>query len=176
MEYQIFTEEEKAAYRDEMLSMMRECDREFVPPLSARTSTTQKTLTACEATGDVTPYFHEMLRQEIVGVFEDGKLIGYLSYRKDYISDVIGADTLPNIYLSTLISRPAARGKGLTAGLYAYLFGEIFPKRNIYTRTWSKNRAHIHILLDKFCFREIFRVKNGRGEGIDTVYFELKRK
>ena len=175
MDFRILTEQDKTIYRDAMIAMIKNSDHEFVPPLSSRTSTTQKTLTACVATGDITPYFNEMLRQEIVGVFDDEKLIGYLSYRLDYTNNVIGDNTLPNIYLSTLIIQPDSRGKGLTAALYGYLFGEVFPERNIYTRTWSTNGAHIHILLNKCGFHEIFRVKNGRGAGIDTVYYELKR-
>ena len=175
MEFHVLSNEEKDALRETMLSMMEYSDREFVPPLSSRTSTTQKQLSGIAATGDVTAYFNTMFGQEIIGAFEDGELIAYLSYRLDYTNEVIKGDVLPNVYLSTLVTKPAARGKGLTFRLYSHLFNVIYPDRSIYTRTWSTNAPHIHILLDKFTFREIARFRDDRGPGIDTTYYEMKR-
>ena len=54
---------------------------------------------------------------------------------------------------------------------YSYLF-EKYSDRPIFTRTWSTNLAHIKIL-EKFGFSEHLRIKNHRGENIDTVYFAL---
>ena len=44
MEFVLMDDEKKSAYMEEMLAMMRYSDKEFVPPLSARSSTTQKDL------------------------------------------------------------------------------------------------------------------------------------
>jgi ribosomal protein S18 acetylase RimI-like enzyme len=57
--------------------------------------------------------------------------------------------------------------------MYDHLFNEKYADRNIFTRTWSTNTAHISIL-KKYNFREIHRIENDRGEGIDTVYFSRK--
>ncbi len=171
----VLSEGDRAKYEGRLLEMMRESDTEFVPPLSARASTTQKRLTAVRATGDVSAYFKGMLGQEILAAFDGGELICYVSYKLDYTNGVITEKDLPNIYLSTLISDKKARGKGVTAKLYSYLFNTLYPDRSVYTRTWSTNAAHIHILLDKFGFTQKARLEDDRGKGIDTVYFELKR-
>jgi len=51
----------------------------------------------------------------------------------------------------------------------------LYPERFICTRTWHTNGAHIHIL-DTFGFREIARLKDHRGPGLDTVYFARSPK
>jgi len=169
MTIRVLRPEDKAAYRDEMRAMMEKSDREFVPPLSFRASTVQKDL-AGGTPGDVGPYFGEMMKQEIIAAFDGNDLLGYLSYKKDYVNDVIGKESLPNLYLSTLISKQEARGRGLGAALFLELMQVIYPDRNVFTRTWSTNAVQIHIL-GKLGFHEIHRVKDGRGPGIDTVYY-----
>ena len=158
-----------------MHEMMQASDKEFVPPLSARASTTQKELSTLTATGDVSAYFSEMLSQKILAVFEKERLVCYVSYKTDYTNGAISEKCLPNIYLSTLVSDPSVRGKGITVKLYDHLFNTLYSDKSVYTRTWSTNAVHIHILLQKFGFHEITRIKDDRGAGIDTVYFELKR-
>ena len=167
-----FTAAEKAAYSDEMLRMMQRSDREFVPPLSSRASTTEKHLSGHDATGNVLPYFEEMMRQEIIAAFEDGVLLGYLSYRINYTNEVI--DTLPNVYLSTMISRPEARGRGFSKNLYLRLLNDLYPDCDFFTRTWSTNAVQFHIF-GKLGFEEFYRIPDDRGPGIDTVYFRLLR-
>ena len=175
MEFIIFNDTEKNFYANDIIKMMQESDNDFIPPLSARSSTLQSDLKGGNAgLGDVLPYFNEMIKQEILGVLEDGKLLGFVSFRKDFTNDKITTDKLPNIYLSTLILSPDARGKGLTVKLYDHLFNALYPERNIFTRTWSTNFAHTKIL-SKFDFNELARIKNDRGNGIDTVYYSKIR-
>ena len=45
MEIKILTKAEQDIYDSEILDILNECDTEFVPPLSARSSTTQADLT-----------------------------------------------------------------------------------------------------------------------------------
>lgn len=174
MEFVLLDEFAKQKYYDEMLSLMELSDKEFVPPLSQRGSTTQKNLKETENVGSVSDYLNEMTNQKIVAVIEDDNLLGYVSFKENYTNDIIGADTLPNIYLSTLILSPASRGKGVTKKLYSHLFFNLYSNSNIYTRTWSTNYAHTKIL-DFFGFEEIARLKDDRGNGIDTVYFSKKQ-
>ena len=96
-------------------------------------------------------------------------------YTNTVLSNEIKEDTLPNIYLSTLVLKPEARGKKLTFYMYDYLFNILYPESNIFTRTWSTNIPHIKIL-SKFDFDEFIRKPNDRGEGIGTVYFCKTRK
>ncbi len=158
-------------YEDELLSILTQCDEEFVPPLSARSSTTQSDLSGAEkASNGVMDYFEGMKKQKTLMATENGKLIAFVSYKENFTSDKIPEEDLPNIYVSTLIVHPDGRGKGLTRKMYEILFKE-YENANVFTRTWSTNAAHIRIL-SKFGFEEIHVLKNDRGKGIDTVYFK----
>ncbi|MBR4768800.1 MAG: GNAT family N-acetyltransferase [Lachnospiraceae bacterium] len=165
-----FTAEDKKAHYEELLRMTAASDREFVPPLSERKSTIQKDLSGGHETGSVLPYFREMMDQEIIAAVEDGAVQAFLSYRKDHEDEEIGRDIWPNLYLSTMISRPEARGKGIGGKIFRVLLEEIYPDRPAFTRTWSTNAVQLHVF-QKLGFREIRRVKDGRGPGIDTIYF-----
>ena len=177
MRFILFTEEDKKRYGDVILKMLRDGDNDFVPPLSCRSSTTQKELSASAALSGVDGiklYFDEMIKQNVFACIEGDKLLGFVSFRENYICEQIDETSLPNIYLSTLIVSPEARGRGLTKKMYLSLFDELYAEHNIFTRTWSTNDAHIAIL-GKFGFCEIARLKNHRGTGIDTVYFAKMR-
>ena len=176
MRFKLLSKDDKIIYKNEILEMMRVSDKDFVPPLSARNSTLQKDLTSFKSSTDgIVKYYAEMERQEILGVFDDDNLIGFVSFRIDYVCDVIDDSSKPNIYLSTLILKPETRGRGITRLLYDYLFNTLYPTRSIFTRTWSTNIAHTKILFG-FGFSELSRKINDRGEGIDTVYYSLIRK
>lgn len=176
MEFRLFGTAEKERYRSEILGMMQVADRDFIPPLSARTSSVQKNLAnAVSSENGIALYYEEMSHQEILGAFEGDDLMGFVSFRIDYTNDVIRDDTLPNLYMSTLILKEQAKGKGLTVKLYDHLFHALYPERNVFTRTWSTNAPHARIL-SKFSFEEIARLINDRGEGIDTVYFRKWHK
>ena len=164
--------DEKQKYRDRIRALLVLCDREFVPPISTRTSTTQSDLPHKEAGDGISAYLAALMEQEIVCAFDGDTLLGFVSYRLDHTCDEIGADTHPNLYVSTLIVSPESRGQGLTKIIYANLF-EKYASRHIFTRTWSTNFVHIKIL-EGFGFSEHHRIKDHRGEGIDTVYFRLR--
>ena len=174
MDFILLNAELKVKYYDDILDMMELSDKDFVPPLSQRSSTTQQSLNGNIASGSVVAYLSEMLDQPILGAFDGGKLLGFISFKENYTTEGITEKDLPNIYLSTLVLHPEARGKGLTKQLYAHLFNELYPDRNIFTRTWSTNIAHIKILF-YFAFEEIKRLPDHRGEGIDTVYYAKRR-
>ena len=175
MEFIILTSGQKEQLAPQLWEMMQASDREFIPPLSSRSSTTQADLTGKNTVEDgLQLYFSQMMQQQILAAMEGERLLSYVSYRENYICPEIGEDTHPNIYLSTLISRPETRGKGLTKQLYDHLFNTCYPDRSIFTRTWSTNAAHIRIF-DKFGFSLLCRKENDRGPGLDTVYFSLKR-
>ena len=174
MKIQILNKEEHEQYYDEILALLVAGDDEFVPPLSARSSTTQANLSGGEkVSSGVESYFEEMKKQRIMIATENGKLVAFVSYKENYEHEKFGADALPNIYLSTLIVSPAGRGHGLTQKMYTQLFAA-YAHANVFTRTWSTNAAHIKIL-SKFNFETIAVLKDDRGAGVDTVYFK-KRK
>lgn len=175
MEFHILNDSEKSQYRAELLEILTINDKNFIPPLSQRSSTTQANLNGDAKKADIAPYFNKMMEQNILAMFVDDKLFGFVSYIDNYVSAVVGAETHPNIYLSTLALRPETRGMGATKKAYTHLFFDLYPHCNVYTRTWSTNGPHIHIL-DGFGFGELKRIPNDRGEGIDTVYFYKNRE
>ncbi len=171
MEFEILNKDEHNNYDNEILSMLIEGDKEFVPPLSVRSSTTQSYLTGGKnMSGGVTDYFNELKKQRILVATENNKLLGFVSFRENFMNDKITEKELPNIYISTLLVAPDGRGKGLTTAMYSFLFSE-YKNVNIFTRTRSTNMAHINIL-SRFNFETMCVRKNDRGEGIDTVYFK----
>ncbi|MBQ9734443.1 MAG: GNAT family N-acetyltransferase [Clostridia bacterium] len=174
MDYILLNDLQKEGYENDILALMQLCDKDFIPPLSARASTLQKDLSFSNASGNVCAYFDEMIKQKVLVIIDDDKFLGFVSYKENYSNDVINKNTFPNIYVSTLMLAPESRGKHLTEHAYNHLFNTLYPKHNIYTRTWSTNLAHIRIL-SKFNFNELHRIKNDRGENIDTVYFEKTR-
>ena len=171
MEFKILTKFEQDKYDNEILDLLAKSDTEFVPPLSARVSTTQSDLTTIKsAEGGVLHYFKELKKQRILVATEDEKLVAFVSFNENFVNDTIGEEHLPNIYISTVLVTPEGRGKGLTRKMYEFLFGK-YEKANIFTRTWSTNEAHIKILL-RFGFEKILVLENHRGNGIDTIYFK----
>ncbi len=170
MEIMLLNQEGKRQYRQRLLALCQKSDKEFVPPLSQRSSTTQSTLQGGGETG-ILSYFAGIMEQPMLVCVEEDVLLGFVSYKENYVPEHYPDAQLPNIYISTLILAPEARGRGLTKALYRHLFFQRFPDRYVYTRTWSQNAAHIKIL-SGFDFREVCRILNHRGAGIDTVYFE----
>jgi hypothetical protein len=170
MEFILLSEKQKLEYSQKVFEMLEKSDKEFVPPLSSRASTTQKDLSGKGGGNGIGAYFDTMIKQKLLGFFDGGEFCGVLSFIEDYESEEIKGMVKPNIYLSTLVLSPLCRGKGATKKAYDYLFNTLYPTHAVYTRTWSTNIAHIKIL-DYFNFTHALVKPNDRGEGIDTIYF-----
>ncbi len=173
MEILLLDQRGKDHYRNDLLKLCQNADQEFVPPLSQRSSTTQSSLQGGREQG-IYAYFDGIMAQPMLACVEDGLLLGFVAYKENYVPEHYASAKLPNIYISTLILAPESRGRGLTKTLYRHLFYERFPACSVYTRTWSQNAAHIKILKG-FDFVEVCRIADHRGDGIDTVYYELRR-
>lgn len=175
MEFKFLTKEECEKHYDVFYKMLEMGDDEFVPPLSARSSTTQKNLNGGKKSENgIKAYLDGMLGQNMLVCEEGGEICGFVSFKNDYTCDCIKDTDKPNIYISTALVNPDFRGRKITAKMYEYLFNENTDK-NIFTRTWSTNIAHTKILL-KFGFSELLRIENDRGCGIDTVYYAKRRE
>lgn len=174
MEIRILEKNEQQEIYDTAYELLAAADNEFVPPLSSRNSSTQKDFSNVVQGDSIKEYFEQLKNQRFAAVFEDGELISFVSFKENYTCSEISENELPNIYLSTLVVSPKARGKGVTTALYQKLFTE-YEKVNIFTRTWSTNFAHIKIL-GKYGFEVIKVLKDDRGIGIDTVYFKKAKK
>jgi len=115
-----------------------------------------------------------MLREQMLAAVEGERLLGFVTFVENLSCKYFGAESFPNLYICTLLLSPDARGRGITRQMYTYLFDTLYPKHNLFTRTWSTNAAHIKIL-SRFDFALIARIENDRGAGIDTVYFGKRR-
>ena len=174
MEIRILEKEEQQSIYDDVYKMLEAAENEFVPPLSSRSSSTQQDFSTRAKNNSIAQYFQQLKNQRFAVAFEDGALIAFVSYKENYSCTEIPQKELPNIYMSTLIVSPNARGKGVTKALYGRLFSE-YENVNIFTRTWSTNIAHIKIL-QSYGFEIIQVIKNDRGNGIDTIYFKKAHK
>ena len=155
----------------QILQILTRCNNEFVPPLDTRNSTMQSDFSKLSELDNNIPYaYFELVKEQnalIVG--EDGIVAGFISFRKDVVTETIPSEYLPNIYISTVITDTNFRRQGITKRMYEKLF-EKYSARNIFTRTWSTNLAHTR-LLESYGFAEYKRIENDRGDGIDTVYY-----
>lgn len=165
----------KERYREDILSMLRAADRDFIPPLSARFSPSQTDFHSTPLEAGVHTYFEDMRRESMLGAFEGDTLLGFVTFVENLTNAHISADALPNLYICTLLVKPEARGRNLTRVMYSHLFDTLFPTHALFTRTWSTNAAHIRIL-ESFGFTLSERIENDRAPGIDTVYFCKIRK
>lgn len=146
------------------------CNNEFVPPLTLRNSTTQRDFASKQEDSSIPcNYFKNIINQQNFVALENGKVVGFMSFKQDYISSEIPPSMTPNVYISTVIVHPLHRNKGITNKFYSELFIR-FVGYHIFTRTWSTNSSHIRIL-SSHKFYEYCRIKNDRGKGIDTVYY-----
>ncbi|MGI5884524.1 MAG: GNAT family N-acetyltransferase [Candidatus Spyradocola sp.] len=159
----------------EVRALLGECANDFVPPLTQRSGTCQTEWQPGGAvpTG-VDAYADALLQQYVLLWKQDGKTVGLISFRPDYVcSQLEGAPTV--CYLSTLCVAHACRGQGLARKIYEAVIAYAranFPGRPITLRTWSTNGAQLH-LMEKLGFTCVRRFPNDRGPGVDTVYYQL---
>jgi len=155
---------------EKILSQLRELlilgDKEFIPPLSSRSSTTQQGLGSAKGSG-IDLYFEEMKEQSFVLALEGDTLAGFMSFRIDHEGAHIREKD--NLYASTSVVHPDFRGQGLMTSFYREMI-KAYPKKPIYTRTWHENFGHLKVL-GRLGFHQIEFLENDRGEGIHTVYY-----
>lgn len=172
----IFTEELNACQSKALWELLVMADKEFVPPLSARNSTTQKGLSHLQESDSELPtaYYDTLQEQNFLLAMEQGRVIGFLSYRPKHRVELPTDNSIVADYVSTIIVHPECRGRGITEMLYGELLAQS-ESSNIVTRTWSTNDAHLHIL-EKLEFQNICILQDDRGQGIDTVYYRRTNK
>lgn len=179
LKIELFSNLKDKNLKEEILKILTKCDKEFIPALSSRESTTQTDLSGGknnkETDETVVPYqyFKNLLSQQILIATIKEKVVGFMSFRQNFSCEYISKEYLPNLYVSTVIVDPVCRGKGITKYFYKKL-NEIFFNHYIFTRTWGTNAGHLKIL-NSLGFELIKTIKDDRGKGIDTVYYMWKK-
>jgi ribosomal protein S18 acetylase RimI-like enzyme len=165
----------------EIWNLLVTLDDEFVPPLSARNSTVAMILNGSEH-HHVDPagpkaYYQEVLNQVVLLARIDGACIGLMAFRHCCIIKPI-AEFGPCNYITTVGVMPEVRSIGVARLMYNYLLFDLpghWKCQRWATRTWSTNDDHI-LLLKSLDFRCVKILKNHRGPGVDTMYFEYHPK
>lgn len=163
--------EANAGLLGQLKDLLRWGDEQFVPPLSARHSSTQSDLAPHAAAVDhaIDDYYQALLEQRFLLALDGDSLAGFMSYRPDYACDYVNGGICT--YVSTILVAEQYRGAHLTEQMYRALFDLSSVQGTVVaTRTWSKNGAHLHIL-GEMGFDLIQTLPDDRGPGIDTVYY-----
>lgn len=164
--------------KEEIRRLLELCDQDFVPPLSHRNSTSQTNWAETEEKTDgIAEYLENICSQHVVLWKEEGVVRAFMTWKDHFNCENLEAYP-DSCYLTTLCVWPDYRGQGISEVMYAEAEKDIaakFPGSRITLRTWSTNGAQEHIL-DKLGYSLVRRLKDDRGEGIDTVYFVKKEE
>ena len=158
------------------------CDKEFVPPLSTRNTTTQVDFSSNCILSEMYPYQYwvDILKQQNILAIADNHVIGIMSFKYNYkLSECfdthIRIDSINN-YISTICINKNYRGYGIAGKLYNYIENNLpngYKSDYVSTRTWSTNRNHINLLY-KYNYMLIYAIADDRehnGIKLDTLYF-----
>ena len=169
----------------EVWEIIKKADYDFIPPLSDRTDTVHKFMghNPEKTQNQVNPekngrngegpiqFFEEIKKESFLLILNNGKIEGFFSFVKDYPLE-IDQGTIICDYITIIIIDPDCRNKGYTQKMYDVILNER-KEKNIATRTWSTNYAHMHIL-NNLGFKLVQRDINDRGPNIDSVYYLKK--
>ena len=108
--------------KSDILNLLVLTDCEFIPPLSARNSTTQTNLTNTETHKKEIPlvYYENLLRQNFLLALHKNQVIGFMSYIPNH-KIALEDDFLIAHYVSTVIVHPDFRSNGITEAFYDLL-------------------------------------------------------
>lgn len=154
---------------EQIFELLCEADKEFVPHLSARNSTTQKDLDVNNDSSELPyAYFDCIKGQSAILAMDNDVIVGFVSDIEEYSLEIDGI-TYNAIYASTAIVDKEYRGRGIYHAMFEYLFS-MFKGKYVICRTWSTNE-HSRNLFNDFGFEVLDTVKDDRGVGIDTIYY-----
>ena len=165
--------------KDGIWEVLCQCDDEFYPPLSARNSSSQKQLKSEDGSAMAreqlpVAYYEEMIRQEFLVAADEGKVVGFMTFKKNYICDALEFFG-ESLYITTVCVRREYRGRHILGMLYDYMETEAARAcgcSRVSTRTWSLNEAQLHDL-KKRGYERLAVLKDDRGPGVDTIYFGI---
>lgn len=160
MTWNIYTPEysNTETLRNGVLAVLTEVDKQWVPHLSVN-----------KKWDGLMGYLNRVFSDGLIAIIKEDQVIGFVAYRQFYKDEEYEGP-----YLSTVAVLPKFQGTGLgkkliKACLAHYKRNDI---RSVVLTTWSTNPACI--LYEQLGFREIKRIENARGPGIDTIYYQNK--
>ncbi|HMS25232.1 MAG TPA: hypothetical protein PKB15_06070 [Acidimicrobiia bacterium] len=155
-----------------MRTLLLSVSNEFVPPLTDRSVSYEKNFLEREDPVEgFEMYMMQKMSESCLVASIDGTKAGLMTFKRHFGADWI-TEWCPCNYIVTVGVFPKFRRHGLTKLMYDQI-GQIDvavqPEFDV-VRTWSTNDAHIALLVS-IGFAEVQRLKDHRGDGIDTVYF-----
>ena len=169
---------DKTPYEQAVWEILCECDQEFLPSLSSRESSSQKILGGLEAPKTLLPYrYFEVMKTQnyIITLDESCDVTGFMTFIHKYACEELADIGISN-YITTICVKKSHRNQGLLKQMYGYIEKDLpnsYKLPYVSTRTWSTNTHHL-AALHSLGFTEAYKLKNHRGEGIDTIYFSKK--
>lgn len=151
--------------------LVESVDDDFSPPLSSRKKAIQ--LDFHETGGSMDEFIDDLLDNEAILAFVDGKIAGILFYRTDYHVVKIKRRGL---YVVLILVGKNYRGHRLASRMYSFVEDRADSMRKpIYMRTWAGNKTQ-EAILPRRGYSLIARLHDDRGPGLDTVYYERPAK
>lgn len=138
----------------EFVDFVKEADTEFVPPLLDRAE-----------------FVHQLKNglnnRALIAVDTNNEFVAAAMYQTDHCGDE------DSVYLTFFRVVPNHRNLGIGFWFRQLLLKHLKAKgfKSLVTRTWSSNSEMIR-LIEKTGFYPTKVIKNDRGPGIDTLYFE----
>ena len=165
----IFVDELNEQQKKDIFELLQNSDNDFIPPLSARADTVHKFNE--KQNGSLVKFYEEIIKENFLLLLNNGKVEGFFSFLKDHYLElkeqIIFCD-----YITIILINSKVRNKGYTKKMYNAFLNQR-KGRNVATRTWSLNYAHLHIL-DSLGFKLVQTDKDDRGVNIDSVYYLFK--
>ena len=165
----IFVDELNEQQKKDIFELLQNSDNDFIPPLSARADTVHKFNE--KQNGSLVKFYEEIIKENFLLLLNNGKVEGFFSFIKDHYLElkeqIIFCD-----YITIILINSKVRNKGYTKKMYNAFLNQR-KGRNVATRTWSLNYAHLHIL-DSLGFKLVQTDKDDRGVNIDSVYYLFK--
>ena len=159
------------AAEDDIWTVLERVDREFVPPLSARTDTMGQELTKESIWGGPISYYETLMKQYVLLARAESRTVGLMSFVPHWTEPLLD-EWSPSTYVSTTGTLASFRHRGVASALNDAV--ETLPadlESNWITRTtWSSNVAYIRLLKGRG-FHLVRTLPDHRGPGIDTLYW-----
>jgi len=177
--------ENSQEHKNFMVGIVKDCDDEFFPPLSARGGTTEKQLKInTHSNNSIDAYINNLCEQiNVFATLEDGTLVGFMSIIHNRQDEPIftSANHGTHNYITTVCVENEYRRLGICTALYDFIENNL-PSEYVSdftcTRTWCWNTNHIK-LLEKRGYELIHiieRDRNHDGKTADTVFYAKKNK
>ena len=156
-----------------MLDLLKSVDHEFVPPLSSRESSSTMSLSIKSSEHELLDYLDSLKEQKNCYIMDGDVIIGLASIRENYYMSEL-KDWSECEYLTTIAVLQSYRRQGLAKKLYNLAFDHTkgSESKKLVTRTWNTNNSHI-TLANILGLKEIYRIKDHRKPGVDTVYLGI---